>query len=51
MQIARVKGLRREVRRDLARESMQLLVVYRQGRDIDPDTCPLQAALRPETTP
>ena len=51
MQIARVKGLRREVRRDLARESMQLLVVYRQGRDIDPDACPLQAALRPETTP
>jgi hypothetical protein len=44
MTIARVKGRRREVRRELAGQSMQLLIPYRQGRDL-PATCPLHRAL------
>lgn len=45
MKIARVKGKRREVRRQLAAESKRLLNAYRQGTDIDPTQCPLQQAL------
>ena len=45
MKIARVKGKRREVRRQLAAESKRLLNAYRQGTDIDPKQCPLQQAL------
>ena len=44
MTIARVKGRRREVRRELAGQSMQLLIPYRQGRDL-PATCPLYRVL------
>ena len=44
MQIARVKGERREVRRMLAQRSKQLLNNYRAGVPIKAD-CPLQAAL------
>ncbi len=44
MTIARVKGRRREVRRELAGLSMQLLIPYRQGMDL-PATCPLHRAL------
>jgi hypothetical protein len=44
MQIARVKGERREVRRMLAQRSKQLLNHYRQGTAIKAD-CPLRAAL------
>ncbi len=40
MTIARVKGRRREVRRQLAGISLELLVPYRQGRDI-PQGCRL----------
>jgi len=46
MSIPLVKGRRREVRRLLARRSVQLLAHYRDGRGIDPSLCPLQAALR-----
>lgn len=46
MAIARVKGLRREVRRDLAARSRRLLEAYRRGQPVDPRTCPLQRALR-----
>lgn len=46
MQIARVRGERRAVRRMLAQRSVQLLADYRRGRPVDPESCPLQAALR-----
>lgn len=44
MQIRRVKGKRREVRRELAAQSRRLLQRYRRGEPA-PDPCPLQAAL------
>ncbi len=43
MVIPREKGLRREVRRRLARRSRQLLDRYRQGQPLS-DTCPLSQA-------
>ena len=46
MQIARVKGRRREVRRDLARRSRQVLDRYR-GSAEPPADCPLARALAP----
>jgi hypothetical protein len=46
MSIPLVRGRRREVRRLLARRSVQLLAHYREGRNVDPGRCPLQAALR-----
>lgn len=45
MKIARIKGRRREVRRELAQQSRRLLVPYRQGDDV-PRSCPLLMALR-----
>jgi len=42
--IERVKGRRREVRRELAQQSLQLLTRYRQGQPPAPD-CPLMAAV------
>lgn len=47
MSIARVKGRRREVRRELAGLSMQLLSRYRQGEEVL-DSCPLKRALAPQ---
>jgi len=47
MTIARVKGQRRQVRRELADRSVQLLQIYRDGQDI-PASCPLQRALTDE---
>ena len=44
MQIPRVKGMRREVRRALAERSRRLLARYRRGEDPG-STCPLRAAL------
>ncbi len=46
--IARLKGERREVRRELARESRKLLDRYRLGHVIAPSTCPLARALAGE---
>ncbi len=46
MKIARVKGRRRDVRRELARESVQRLKTYRNGGEMDPDTCPIALALK-----
>jgi hypothetical protein len=46
MPIARIKGERREVRRQLAQRSKHLLSRYREGQPVDPNSCPLQAALR-----
>ena len=46
MEIPRVKGARREVRRMLARESKRLLEAYRKGTRIDVSHCPLQKAIR-----
>lgn len=43
--IARVRGRRREVRRELAQKSVQLLTRYRRGETIDTATCPLWKAL------
>lgn len=45
MHIARIKGKRREVRRELAAQSKRLLAAYRAGREIDPAACPLAKAL------
>lgn len=47
MSIARVKGRRREVRRELAMQSLELLERYRQGEDIS-DSCPLFRAFSEE---
>ena len=44
MKIARVKGERRNVRRQLAERSVLLLRIYRSGTPIPPD-CPLKKAL------
>ncbi len=46
MEIPRVKGARREVRRMLAEQSRRLLGKYRRDVDVDA-TCPLQRALGP----
>lgn len=45
MQIRRVKGERRDVRRMLAERSRRLLEAYRAGGDVDFSNCPLQQAL------
>ncbi len=44
MRIARIKGERRQVRRELAQKSERLLNRYRKGDPVGAD-CPLQAAL------
>lgn len=44
MQIARIKGKRREVRRMLAQRSKELLSYYRRGDSIS-EACPLKKAL------
>lgn len=44
MHIARIKGERRAVRRNLAENSREILETYRRGDDA-PDNCPLKAAL------
>ncbi|KAF0188332.1 MAG: hypothetical protein FD168_1856 [Desulfobulbaceae bacterium] len=44
MSIARIKGKRREIRGQLAAQSVSLLQAYRQGWDIA-ETCPLKIAL------
>ncbi|MDA0374121.1 MAG: DUF2293 domain-containing protein [Planctomycetota bacterium] len=49
MRIPRVKGKRREVRRQLAERSRELLAGYRRGADIDPQLCPLRSALAAKT--
>ncbi len=46
MTIARVKGLRREIRHQLAQRSRDLLHRYRQGQPIDPTNCALATALK-----
>jgi len=45
MHIPLVKGKRREVRRELAAQSKQVLSAYRQGREINEASCPLFRAL------
>ncbi len=44
IKIARVKGERRAVRRDLAQQSLRLLSAYRKGKEIQ-ENCPLQKAI------
>ena len=44
MSIARVKGRRREIRRQLGAKSVEALQAYRQGRELV-ENCPLQKAL------
>lgn len=46
MKIARIKGERRAVRRELAAGSRRLLEKYRSGEDVDPAACPLAQALK-----
>lgn len=45
MDIPRIKGMRRDVRRMLAERSRRLLDKYRTGAPVDVATCPLQRAL------
>ncbi|MFT5731493.1 MAG: hypothetical protein ACJAZN_000888 [Planctomycetota bacterium] len=45
MKIARVKGRRREVRRELAQRSSELLNGYRRGDRVDNTRCPLAKAV------
>jgi len=45
MNIPRIKGKRREVRRMLAERSRAVLDAYRAGRVVDAGACPLQRAL------
>lgn len=45
MKIPRVKGKRREVRRMLAKQSHALLRKYREGLEVDLNSCPLAKAL------
>jgi len=45
MQIPRVKGMRREVRRMLAERSRNLLARYRRGERIEATLCPLRRGL------
>lgn len=45
MQIPRVKGMRREVRRLLAAKSRELLDGYRRGRAVEPGRCLLERGL------
>ncbi len=47
MRIARIKGKRREVRRQLAAQSVKVLQSYRQGEECC-ENCPLQQALSKE---
>jgi len=48
MKIARIKGERRAVRRDLAKQSVELLKAYRKGMALA-ENCPLRSALRKQT--
>ncbi|MFO0685187.1 MAG: DUF2293 domain-containing protein [Sandaracinus sp.] len=45
MAIARIRGERRRVRRELAERSRVILEAYRRGLTLDPSTCPLARAL------
>ncbi len=45
MQIQRIKGARKEVRRDIAKKSNEILKAYRLGEDINFEMCPLARAL------
>lgn len=45
--VARVKGARRELRRQIARQSERILAKYRSGDDVDFKVCPLYKALPP----
>lgn len=46
MEIERVKGRRREVRRRLAQRSRKLLGRFRRGEEVEVEACPLHRALR-----
>ena len=43
--VARVKGARRELRRQIARQSERILAKYRSGDNVDFEVCPLYRAL------
>ena len=43
--VVRVKGARRELRRQIARQSERILAKYRSGDDVDFEVCPLYRAL------
>jgi hypothetical protein len=43
--VPRVKGARRELRRQIARQSERILAKYRSGDDVDFKVCPLYKAL------
>ena len=49
MKIARVKGERREVRRELAQQSRKLLSAYRRGEPVDYANCPLAKVIAIES--
>ena len=43
--VARIKGARRELRQQIARQSERILAKYRSGEDVDFGGCPLYKAL------
>jgi hypothetical protein len=51
MDIERVKGRRREVRRRLAQRSRRLLAGFRRGDPVEVESCPLHRALRADLAP
>ena len=46
MKIVRITGRRKEIRRVLAQQSVQILNAYRTGEQVNQETCPLAQALR-----
>ena len=45
LKIARARGMRRQIRRQLAEQSRKMLETYRTGRAVEAAQCPLQRAL------
>jgi TfoX/Sxy family transcriptional regulator of competence genes len=44
--VPRIKGARRELRQEIARQSTRILAKYRSGKDADLSSCPLYKALK-----
>lgn len=48
--VPRIKGARRELRKEIARQSERILAKYRNGEDADLTLCPLNRALKKANT-
>ncbi|TNE45667.1 MAG: DUF2293 domain-containing protein [Deltaproteobacteria bacterium] len=51
IKVPRVKGARRQLRRQIAARSRELLETYRNGSPLDTDHCPLYKAIQNASTP